>query len=76
MGGIGLEHPPKKTSEVLSNKELNSTPTDTPKSIRVQNPVHLMDLPPDLDTVVKAWAELPEHVRQTISTLVDVSKKK
>ena len=76
MGDTGLEHPPKQTSEVLQNKELNSTSIDTHESIRVQNQVQILDLSPDLATVIKSWTELPDHVRQTILTLVDASKKK
>ena len=34
------------------------------------------NIPCELDKVIKAWTALPDHVKQTILTLVDVSKKK
>jgi hypothetical protein len=37
---------------------------------------NLLQEHPDLDIVIKAWTALPDHVKQTISTLVDASKKR
>ena len=31
----------------------------------------MSELPEDLSKVVQAWSELPEHVRETIVTLVN-----
>ena len=33
-------------------------------------------LPPDLTEIITVWADLPEHIRQTIKTLVSVAVKK
>ena len=70
MGDIGLEHSKKDLSEVKQNNELNDTLQNTPQPTRVQNPVHILQKHPELQQVVNAWAELPEHIKQTIETLV------
>ena len=36
----------------------------------VQNPVHLIAKNPQLMHVVDSWSNLPEHIKQTIMTLV------
>jgi hypothetical protein len=30
---------------------------------------------PDLVKLIKSWGEIPAHIKQTISTLVEASKK-
>jgi hypothetical protein len=70
VGGIGLEHSPDKSSEVLHDKELsNTTPSHSTIAI-VQNPVHLLQNNPELMQVVENWAALPDHIKETIKTLV------
>lgn len=36
----------------------------------------LMQKDPDLTSVIKAWPELPEHIKQTIRTLITITTKK
>jgi hypothetical protein len=76
LGRAGLELNSQKPPQPLETKELTCTPPTDTIDKTVQNPVHVLDLSPELDTVVKAWTALPDHVKQTILTLVDVSKKK
>ena len=70
MGGIGLEHLPEKSPEVTRDKGLSNTPPNSPTTAMVQNPVHILQKHPELYQVVDAWAELPDHIKQTIKTLV------
>lgn len=70
MGGIGLEQNPEKTPEALANKELSNISTDTLNPVTVQNPVHILHKHPELIRVVDSWPELPDHIKQTIKTLI------
>jgi hypothetical protein len=76
LGRAGLELNSQKRPQPLETKELTCIPPTDAIDKTVQNQVHVLDLPPDLDIVVKAWTALPDHVRQTILTLVEASKKK
>ena len=70
MGGIGLEHLPEKSPEVSQDKGLSNTKPHAPTAVTVQNPVHILQKYPELYQVIDAWTELPDHVKQTIKTLV------
>ena len=54
------------TSKGVTSQEQNDFYTSLNKTLQEH---------PDLDIVIKAWTALPDHVKQTISTLVEVSKK-
>ena len=66
-------------SQTPDNKEV-SNPGDRGA---VHDPVHiglfseeiLSHIPHDLKQIMTAWPDLPEHIRQTIKTLVSVSVK-
>ena len=76
MGRAGYELVSQELPQPLETKEVTCNPPTDATHKTVQNQVHILELPPDLDTVVKAWTALPDHVKQTILTLVDASKKK
>jgi len=67
MGPVGLEHPPLKVSKTSISKgsgaesDAHCAP-EAPKD-------------PDLDIVVKAWPELPEHIKAAIKALIQTEKK-
>jgi hypothetical protein len=70
MGWAGLEYLGEKSPEVLHDKEVsNITPSHSTIAM-VQNPVHLLQNNPELMQVVENWAALPDHIKETIKTLV------
>jgi hypothetical protein len=70
MGPLGLEYLEDKSSQVLSSKALSGDLEGKGQSTMVQNPVHLIAKNSDLMQVVESWSNLPEHIKQTIMTLV------
>jgi hypothetical protein len=70
VGGIGLEHSLGKSPEVSQDKGLRNYHSTSSTTTMVQNPVHLMQKHPELCQVIDAWTELPNHIKQTIITLV------
>ena len=68
MGGIGLEHTPLTQSKtpILTSGSAKSDAQSAPKAVEY----------PDLDAVVKAWPELPEHIKAAIKALVQSHKEK
>jgi hypothetical protein len=56
--------------QALDNKALNVNC----KSEEVHNPVHNPEISPELQQIITAWPELPEHIKQTIKTLVESQK--
>jgi hypothetical protein len=71
MGWAGLEYSSEKWPQVPQYKEVsNITPCHSTIAM-VQNPVHLLQKNPELMQVVENWPDLPEHIRQTILTLVE-----
>jgi len=74
VGGIGLEPVTGISFQVQQNKGVSDTSADTLQPTRVQNPVHVDtssgNISSELAEIVEVWPELPEHIRQTIKTLV------
>jgi hypothetical protein len=68
MGPVGFEHPPVKVSITPisqgggAKSDARSAP-EAPKD-------------PDLDIVVKAWPELPEHIEAAVKTLIQTHANK
>ena len=79
---MGLQ-PIDKTTQVQENKELTGTGKailQTSLQTESENSQKPTDsLPPELIEIVKAWDNLPDHIKQTIETLVcsvtDTSKE-
>lgn len=63
MSPLSVQHTP------LADKHLQDSPRcgDTPGDTEFSN---LEGVDPQLRSLVEAWAQLPNHVRQTISSLV------
>jgi hypothetical protein len=57
-------------SQPPDNKTLN----ENSKNEEVQNPVHNPVISPELQQIITAWPNLPEHIKQTIKTLVESQK--
>jgi len=36
----------------------------------VHNPVHLLTIYPELGVIVKAWPNLPEHIKKQIKAII------
>ena len=74
LGRAGFELSTKKHSQAPTSKELSSILPCTPETERVQNPVHVdtssEDTSSELTEIIEAWSELPEHIKQTIMTLL------
>jgi hypothetical protein len=56
----------KQLSQGIENKQLS----ENGNSERVQNRVHKSTFPDDLQAIIDAWPELPEHIKATIKVLV------
>ena len=67
MSDGGLEHPPVAVSKtpISESGGAKSDAHDAPNAPK--------DL--DLDMVVKAWPELPEHIKSAIKTLIQTQNK-
>lgn len=82
LNGKTATEPNGQPSERLLAKHNKTLPTQKNNSFEHQtgaNMVHeIIDTSSDsdLEKIIMAWTALPDHVKQTISTLVDVSKKK
>jgi hypothetical protein len=63
LGDTGLEHPPlvQAKTPISTSSSAKSDAQSAPKAVKY----------PDLDAVVKAWPELPEHIKKTIKTLIE-----
>jgi hypothetical protein len=68
MGRIGFEHPPVKVSKTPIS-ESGGAKTDTRHAPKAPKDA-------DLDIVVKAWTELPEHIKEAIKALIQTHFKK
>ena len=67
MGRVGHEHPPltgAKTA-ISGSGSAKSDAHDAPK----------LPQDPDLADIVKAWPDLPEHIKQAIKALIETHKK-
>ncbi len=71
MGPPGREQSEIESSQVQSSKVLSGGSGDGIQTTMVQNPVHLNAKNPELMHVVDSWSNLPEHIKQTIMTLVE-----
>jgi hypothetical protein len=66
VGPVGLEHPPLKVSKTAISQGGGA------KSDARRAPEAPKD--PDLDIVVKAWPELPGHIKAAIKALIKATK--
>ncbi|MBN2513570.1 MAG: hypothetical protein JXB18_11585 [Sedimentisphaerales bacterium] len=57
-----------KKSQVTPNKEV----TRSPKSATVHNPVHGVYFSPELQQIIDHWDGLPEHIKQTIISIIQM----
>ncbi len=74
---MGLQ-PIRQDSQAKENKELTDTEkpclqTSLQRAESEQN--SNFNPPADLEEIIEAWNDLPEHVKQTIRTLVTVTAK-
>jgi hypothetical protein len=67
MGRVGHEHPP------LTGSKMAISVSGGAKSDAPDAPKHPQD--PDLAATVKAWPELPEHIKAAIKALVHTHTK-
>ncbi len=67
MGGTGLEQSaltPSKTTISLNDSTKSGTVNDK-----------ILEKFPELEQIISAWPELPEHIRKTILILVETNMK-
>ena len=67
-----LNIPASKNSQALVHKEHIEEIGESQKNKEVHNPVHLLTIYPELGAVVKAWPNLPEHIKAAIKALAQV----
>jgi len=58
-----------KKSQPTTNKEL----TKIAKNNKVHDPVHHSVFCPELEHIISAWLELPEHIKAAIKALVETA---
>ena len=75
MGGTGLELNSQKSSQPLKNKEVKDNLCPISEHKRVQNPVQILQKHPDLEQIIVAWPELPEHIKAAIKALIQTYKE-
>lgn len=70
MGRVGVEHPPLEQlkTAISTGSGAKSDAHDAPKPSQTPKD-------PDLAMVVESWPNLPEHIKQTIKTLVEKTGK-
>jgi hypothetical protein len=67
LGPVGFEHPPVTVSKT-SISEGSGAKSDAPCAPKAPKD-------PDLDIVVKAWPELPGHIKAAIKALIQTQNK-
>jgi hypothetical protein len=53
----------------------DKTLSENQQKQEVQNLVHILTICPELKQIISAWPDLPEHIKQTITTLVEKAGK-
>ena len=75
MGDTGLELNSQKSSQPFDNKEVKDTTCPAPKHKTVQNQVQILQKHSDLEQIISAWLELPEHIKAAIKALTQTHIK-
>lgn len=70
---------PPENHNFLSNKELTENPkADTAQKLPKSCNSAIKDIlqnSPDLEQIITAWPELPEHIKAAIKTLIETATK-
>ena len=72
--GFGLNSP--KFTQTTKEKEVKDFMPDNSNWKEVQDPVHNSHFSPTLNQVIEKWASLPNHIQQTIITLIETLDRK
>jgi alpha-acetolactate decarboxylase len=64
------KHKEQNISQTPENTTLNASGNISGNSQRVQNTVHFTQKYPDLQQVIEAWPNLPEHIKAAIKALI------
>ena len=60
-----------KKSQPLENTAFN----ENSKNEKVHNQVHNSEISPELQQIITAWPELPEHIKAAIKALIQTHSK-
>jgi len=70
LGPAGLEQNFQKLPQPIENKATYGDHGKNEKSPRVQDWVHVNELPSELQAIIERWGTLPKHIKSAIAALI------